>query len=228
MEELLGCVIVLPESEKMSDWKLCIRRSISETELYTFDEVMLDKIYFINKNLRCLSLIAINGDSGIEQVNLEYPSRQKNGHLSTSRIKLACDWHQKGKIYKTLYPEIISRMLIAVHSLIFLAGHATPQRSSPRLHAASHSPNSQDETCSSISVTTYNIYVTVGVKQSSSVAEGPVHVIHNVPHRENLKYVKCHLREEITDVCLKAGLYWLPKVNEIDDKMIKEPNPKAP
>jgi uncharacterized protein YecT (DUF1311 family) len=55
------------------------------------------------------------------------------------------------------------------------------------------------------------MYVTVGVKQSSSVAEGPVHVIHNVPQQESLKYVKRRLRDEITDVCLKAGLYWLPK-----------------
>ena len=53
--------------------------------------------------------------------------------------------------------------------------------------------------------------MTLGVKQSSSVANGPVHVIHNVPQQESLRYVKCRLREEITDVCLKAGLYWLPK-----------------
>jgi hypothetical protein len=100
-----------------------------------------------------------------------------------------------------------------------LTGHATPLRSSPRLHAASssQSPNVQDDACSSISdsvtekIYTYNIYVTVGVKQSSSVAEGPVHVIHNVPQQEGLKYVKRRLREEIKDVCLKAGLYWLPK-----------------
>ena len=65
-------------------------------------KVILDRIYFINKNFRCLSLIAITGDSGIEQVNLECPPRQKNGCLSTSHIKLACDWHQKGKIKKVI------------------------------------------------------------------------------------------------------------------------------
>jgi hypothetical protein len=96
------------------------------------------------------------------------------------------------------------------------AGHATPQRSSPRLHAASKNPKAQDNDCSSnISVTkdtcAYNIFVRAGVKQCSSVAEGPVHVIHNVPHEEGLKYVKRRLREEIADACLKAGLYWLPK-----------------
>jgi hypothetical protein len=108
-------VIVLPDSEKMSDWKLCIRRTISDAELYTLDEVILDRIYFVNKNSRCLSLIAITGDSGIEQVNSEYPSRQKNGRLSTSRIKLACDWHQKGRIHrKTLYSNNFQQ-IITVH-----------------------------------------------------------------------------------------------------------------
>ncbi|XP_028394592.1 uncharacterized protein LOC114518802 [Dendronephthya gigantea] len=182
-------VISLPDSEKLLDWKQCIRETIAETEMYPYDEVILNKLYFVNKNSRSLSLIAITGESGIQQVMLEYPPRQKNGRLSTSRIKLACDWHQKG--------------------------HATPLRSSPRFHAAapSKSPNS----CSSnIPVAkeincTYNIYVTAGVKKCSSVAEGPVNVIHNVPQHEGLKYVKRRLREEISDVCIKAGLYWLPK-----------------
>ena len=112
-------VIFLPESEKMSDWKLCIRRTISETELYAFDEVILNKIYFMNKNSRCLSLIAITGDSGIEQVNLEYPSRQKNGRLSTSRIKLACDWHQKGESLQKTLPSDNCCKYITVDSIFF-------------------------------------------------------------------------------------------------------------
>ncbi len=62
-------VIVLPESDKLSDWKLCIRRTIAETELCPCDEVILDRIHFINKNSQCLSLISITGNSGIEQVN---------------------------------------------------------------------------------------------------------------------------------------------------------------
>lgn len=102
---------------------------------------------------------------------------------------------------------------------MYLLGHATPLRSSPRLHTSGKFTKGQDDVCnSSISVTTestdtctYKIFVTASVKQSSSAAEGPVCVVHDVPQQESLKYIKRRLRQEIEDVCLKAGLYWLPK-----------------
>ena len=108
-------VITLPESEKLLDWKQCIRQTIAETELYPRDEVILDRMYFINKNSRCLSLIAITGESGIQQINLEYPPKQKNGRLSTSRIKLACDWHQKGiKICKEILLVFFAQLILNI------------------------------------------------------------------------------------------------------------------
>ena len=102
-------VITMPESGKYSERKQCICHAIAEAELYPDNEVILDKLYIVNKNSRSLSLITVTGDSGIQQINLEYPEKQKNRRLSTSRIKLACDWHQKGKswgnnlIYKNQY-----------------------------------------------------------------------------------------------------------------------------
>ena len=87
----------LPEEESFSAWKGAIRRSVAEVESIAVSDVILDKIYVVNKSSRSLSLTGLVGDDGVLAASLEYPLRQKNGKKSTAIIKLACDWHRKGK-----------------------------------------------------------------------------------------------------------------------------------
>ena len=47
------------------------------------NEVIIDRLYFISKNSRSLSLIEMNGGVGIQVLLDEYPVKQKNGCPST-------------------------------------------------------------------------------------------------------------------------------------------------
>ena len=87
----------LPEEESFSAWKGVIRRSIAELESIAVTDVIIEKMYFVNKSSRSLSLTGLVGDDGVLAAMLEYPLRQKNGKKSTAITKLACDWHKKGK-----------------------------------------------------------------------------------------------------------------------------------
>ena len=87
----------LPEEESFSAWKGAIRRSVAEVESVAVSDVIVDKIYVVNKSSRSLSLTGLVGDDGVLAASLEYPLRQKNGKRSTAIIKLACDWHRRGK-----------------------------------------------------------------------------------------------------------------------------------
>ena len=87
----------LPEEESFSAWKGGIRRSIAELESIAVTDVIIEKMYFVNKSSRSLSLTGLVQDDGVLAVMLEYPLRQKNGKKSTAITKLACDWHKKGK-----------------------------------------------------------------------------------------------------------------------------------
>ena len=80
-----------------------------------------------------------------------------------------------------------------------MLGLASPTRASPRLQKSSGS-----------AAYTFNIYVTAGVKHPS-IAEGPVYTLHEVSSKANLHAIKKMIREQIPDVCLKAGIFWLPK-----------------
>ena len=60
-------------------------------------DVIVDKLYFVKKSSRSLSLTGVAGDDGVLAASLEYPIRQKNGKKSTAITKLACDLHKKGK-----------------------------------------------------------------------------------------------------------------------------------
>ncbi|KAJ7369986.1 hypothetical protein OS493_034931 [Desmophyllum pertusum] len=85
------------------------------------------------------------------------------------------------------------------NSLAQRARFATPTRASPRLqNRGENNPY------------TFNIYVTAGVKHPS-IAEGPVYTLHEVSSEPNLRTVKKMIREQIPDVCIKAGIFWLPK-----------------
>jgi len=86
----------LPEEESFSAWKGVIRRSIAELESIAVTDVIIEKMYFVNKSSRSLSLTGLVGDDVLAAM-LEYPLRQKNGKKSTAITKLACDWHKKGK-----------------------------------------------------------------------------------------------------------------------------------
>lgn len=80
-----------------------------------------------------------------------------------------------------------------------MLGLASPTRASPRFQKSSES-----------AAYTFNIYVTAGVKHPS-IAEGPVCTLHEVSSKANLHAIKKMIREQIPDVCLKAGIFWLPK-----------------
>ena len=100
--------IVLPETMEVRRcaWKACIRKAIADAGVVqgiSTDEVIIDRLYFINKNSRSLSLIEVNNDVGIQLLLDEYPLKQKNGRASLSRMKLACDWHQKGQYSVAFY-----------------------------------------------------------------------------------------------------------------------------
>ena len=60
-------------------------------------DVIVDKIYVVNKSSQSLSLTGLVGDDGVLAASLEYPLGQKNGKRSTAIIKLACDWHSRGE-----------------------------------------------------------------------------------------------------------------------------------
>lgn len=87
----------LPEEESFSAWKGAVRRSVAELESVAVTDVIVDKLYFVKKSSRSLSLTGLVGDDGVLAVSLEYPIRQKNGKKSTAITKLACDWHKKGR-----------------------------------------------------------------------------------------------------------------------------------
>ena len=55
----------------------------------------------------------------------------------------------------------------------------------------------------------FNIDVTAGVKYPSP-AEGPVHTLPAVSSEARLHHIRKMIREQIPDVCLKAGIFWLP------------------
>lgn len=95
------------------------------------------------------------------------------------------------KLRDTLYHEFT---FVSVY-----AGFATPTRSSPRFQKSGENASY-----------TFNIYVTAGVKHPST-AEGPVYTLHEVSSEANLHSIKKMIRQQIPDVCLKAGIFWLPK-----------------
>ena len=66
-------------------------------ESVAVSDVIVDKIYVVNKSSRSLSLRGLVGDDRVLAASLEYPLRQKNGKRSTAIIKLACDWHRRGE-----------------------------------------------------------------------------------------------------------------------------------
>lgn len=90
-------IVFLPKEETFTAWKSSIRSAIAELECISLGDVIVDKIYFITKTSKTLSLMGLIGDSGVLAACLEYPLRQKNGRRSTSILKLACDWHKKGE-----------------------------------------------------------------------------------------------------------------------------------
>ena len=89
--------VFLPKEETFTAWKSSIRSAIAELECISLGDVIVEKIYFITKSSKTLSLMGLIGDSGVLAACLEYPLRQKNGRRSTSILKLACDWHKKGE-----------------------------------------------------------------------------------------------------------------------------------
>ena len=92
------------------------------------------------------------------------------------------------------------KRLVIISNNLFIStvyiGFASPARSSPRLQKTDDY--------------TFNIYVTAGVTPPST-AQGPVYTIHDVSSQANLHAIKKLIREQIPDVCLKAGFFWLPK-----------------
>ena len=89
--------VFLPEEETFSLWKAAIRSSIAEIESVPLADVVVDKLYVVNKSSKTLKLTCLVGDAGVTAASLEYPLRQKNGRRSTL-LNLACDWHEKGKL----------------------------------------------------------------------------------------------------------------------------------
>jgi len=69
----------LPEEESFSAWKGVIRRSIAELESIAVTDVMIEKMYFVNKSSQSLSLTGLVQDDGVLAAMFEYPLRQKNG-----------------------------------------------------------------------------------------------------------------------------------------------------
>ena len=89
--------VFLPKEETFSLWKAAIPSSIAEIESAPLAGVVVDKLHVVNKSSKTLKLTCLVGDAGVTAASLEYPLRQKNGR-STSLLKLACDWHEKGKL----------------------------------------------------------------------------------------------------------------------------------
>ena len=88
------------------------------------------------------------------------------------------------------------KRLVIISNNLFIStvyiGFASPVRSSPRLQKTDDY--------------TFNIYVTAGVKPPST-AQGPVYTIHDVSSQANLHAIRKLIREQIPDVCLKAGFF---------------------
>lgn len=99
-------------------------------------------------------------------------------------------------VFIRLFGKNPDGIVLELLNISVFTGFATPTRSSPRLQ------NTDDYT--------FNIYVTAGVKPAST-AEGPVYTIHDVSSQANLNAIKKLIRQQIPDVCIKAGLFWLPK-----------------
>lgn len=70
--------VFLPKEETFTAWKSSIRSAIAEfIECISLGDVIVDKIYFITKSSKTLSLMGLIGDSGVLAACLEYPLRQK-------------------------------------------------------------------------------------------------------------------------------------------------------
>jgi len=73
-----------------------------ELDYNTEDNVIvIDALYYVTKGRRNLPVVSIVNEAGINQALKEYPEMQKNGHRSTALLRLACDWHKKGKLHVT-------------------------------------------------------------------------------------------------------------------------------
>ena len=70
---------MVKQEASFSAWKGIIRRSIAELESIAITDVIIEKMYFVNKSSRSLPLTGLVGDDGVLAAMPEYPLRQKNG-----------------------------------------------------------------------------------------------------------------------------------------------------